>query len=89
MAVRYGHDRQAVVRYGFPVTQEQLGEAAALTGVHVNRSLKTLRDEGLVSLDRGTVTIHDWNRLAKVGEFDPVYLTGDANAQRQRRLLQE
>ena len=87
MALRYGQDHEALLSYAFPITQEQLGEASALTGVHVNRSLKTLRDEGLVSLDRGRVTIHDWAKLARAGEFNSSYLIGDTGSQRQRRLL--
>lgn len=87
MAIRYGQDRKALLQYGFPVTQEQLAEAAAITGVHVNRSLKNLREAELVTVDRGVVTIHDWAELARVGEFDSTYLIGDTGPNRQQRLL--
>lgn len=85
MAIRYGENRDVLTEYAFPVTQEQLGEAAALTGVHVNRSLKMLRESGLVTTSRGIVQIHDWQRLVKVGEFDPAYLIADTHPERQRR----
>ena len=87
MALRYGRDLEALTRYTFPITQEQLGEAAGLTGVHVNRSLKGLREAGLVTLQAGEVTIHDFQLLARTGEFDPQYLVADTGADRPTRLL--
>jgi CRP-like cAMP-binding protein len=87
MASRFGNDREIVLNYAFPVTQEQLGDAAALTSVHVNRTLKALRDAELVTVKAGAVEIHDWARLARLGEFDPAYLVADTAPDRQRRLL--
>jgi CRP-like cAMP-binding protein len=60
--------------YELPMTQEELADALALTPVHVNRTLKALRDDGLISRTRRTVTIIDWERLAQVGDFDSRYL---------------
>jgi hypothetical protein len=43
--------------------------------VHVNRTLKRLEAEHLIS--RGsprTVTINDWGKLAQAGDFDSTYL---------------
>lgn len=85
MAMRFAQDRKFLLTYEMPVTQEQLGDAAALTAVHVNRSLKTLSD--LVTLKAGRVTIHDWARLARVGEFDAAYLAADTGTERQKRLI--
>lgn len=34
----------------WPLTQQELGEALGLTAVHVNRTLKHLRDQGLVEI---------------------------------------
>jgi CRP-like cAMP-binding protein len=59
--------------FDLPVTQSQLADAVGLTTVHLNRSLKSLRDEGL-AFNRGRVRIEDWNRLADLAEFDPAYL---------------
>lgn len=86
MAVRSGQDQQIVLEYAFPVTQEQLGDATALTSVHVNRSLKAL--DSVTTLKSGHVQIHDWDKLARIGEFNPAYLLGDTGAQRQRRLVE-
>ena len=85
MAVRSARDREALTDYAFPVTQEQLGEAAALTGVHVNRSLKVL--SGLATIKAGRVAIHDWKGLTRAGDFDARYLTADTGPERQKRLL--
>jgi len=58
----------------FPMTQTDLGDAAGLSTVHVNRTLRDLRDRGLVTWGPRSVTIHDWAGLAALGEFDPSYL---------------
>jgi CRP-like cAMP-binding protein len=60
--------------YGLPLTQTDLADATGLTAVHVNRMLKKLRDDGLLTFRNGEVTIHDWERLQQVAEFSPGYL---------------
>ncbi|HEY0412545.1 MAG TPA: Crp/Fnr family transcriptional regulator [Allosphingosinicella sp.] len=67
-------------RYELPMTQEQLADAVGLTSVHVNRVLKQLAEEGLISRDRRHVTIEDWQRLRDVGDFNERYLHHDAIA---------
>jgi CRP-like cAMP-binding protein len=62
----------------FPATQIELGDATGLSNVHVNRTLKELRAERLVTLEpRGRVVIHDWKRLQEAADFDPTYLHFD------------
>lgn len=85
MAIRSGEDREILQDYSFPVTQEQLGDAAALTPVHVNRSLRALQD--LVTVRHRGVQIHDWAALVNVGEFEASYLVADTAPERQKRLL--
>ena len=46
-----------------PLTQEDIGDALGLSTVHVNRTLQTLRDEGLVASKGRTYTIRDRGRL--------------------------
>jgi CRP-like cAMP-binding protein len=67
--------------YELPMTQEQLGDALALTAIHVNRMLKTLAGDGLISRTKRAVTIEDWTGLAQVGEFDSGYLHLSSDAQ--------
>lgn len=54
-----------------PATQQDLGEILRLTNVHVNRTLKLLRGEALLKLERGKLTILDWERLAQLGAYTP------------------
>jgi CRP-like cAMP-binding protein len=61
-------------RYELPLTQEEIGDALGLTPVHVNRVLQRMRAEGLISLERGALTIHDYRRLEKASGFNPNYL---------------
>jgi CRP-like cAMP-binding protein len=75
MAVRYA--QIGLCRNGefpLPITQEQIGDALGLTSVHVNRSIKTLREDGLVRMSRSSVQILDWHGLTLAGEFNPAYL---------------
>ena len=85
MAIRSGEDRTASTRYALPLTQENIGDATALTSVHVNRCLKAL--SGLVSMKAGTVEIHNWKALARAGDFDPAYLVSDTSPVRSKRVL--
>jgi CRP-like cAMP-binding protein len=68
--------------YPLPVTQTHLGDATGLTPVHVNRTLRDLRQRSIVEHRSGTVTIHDWDQLVSVGDFDPAYLLLDEPALR-------
>jgi CRP-like cAMP-binding protein len=75
MMIRYGEIGQTVgLGFPFPVSQAQLADALGLTAVHVNRTLKALKDAGVISIVRHTVKILNWQRLAAIGDFDPVYL---------------
>ena len=56
------------------LSQADLGAALGLTGVHVNRMMRRLRDDGLIGPTNGHVEVLDWHGLARVGEFDPGYL---------------
>lgn len=87
MAVRTGDGQVPSRSYKFPVTQTQLADATGLTAVHVNRTLRTLRERGLVDVRRRQVEIYDWPRLVEVGEFDADYLAADTTSDTWRRFL--
>ena len=61
-------------RYELPMTQEQLADAVGLTSVHVNRVLRQLGEEGLISRNKRTIVIEDWPRMRDVGDFNERYL---------------
>ncbi|HEX8381045.1 MAG TPA: Crp/Fnr family transcriptional regulator, partial [Allosphingosinicella sp.] len=60
--------------YALPLTQADLADVTGLTSVHVNRMLKKLRDENLLTFRGGEVVILDWERLQRLAEFEPTYL---------------
>jgi CRP-like cAMP-binding protein len=61
-------------RYDFPLTQEQLADCTGLTPVHTNRTLQSLRKDGLIELTARSLTVLNWNRLREVADFDELYL---------------
>lgn len=58
----------------FPLTQEELADATGLTPVHVNRTLRQLRDAGLIELKAKVLRVLDAPRLKQVGRFSAKYL---------------
>jgi len=60
--------------YNLDLTQSDLAQCVGLTPIHVNRTLRELRETGLVQFRGGRVTINDWKGLVRVAEFDPAYL---------------
>jgi CRP-like cAMP-binding protein len=59
----------------WPFSQVEIGDALGLSTVHVNRTLQEeLRAKGLIELTKGKLTVLDWGRLQRLGEFDPTYL---------------
>ena len=62
------------LEYDLSLTQAEISECLGLTSVHVNRTLKELREGGLAEFRAGRVTILDLAGLRRVAEFDPAYL---------------
>jgi CRP-like cAMP-binding protein len=60
--------------FELPMTQEQLGDALALTAVHVNRTLRALEADGLIRRSKRAVMVGNWPRLRAAADFDPQYL---------------
>ena len=59
--------------YNLPLTQTQIGDYLGLSAVHVNRVLRSLRDERVVNVEKNHVTILDLERLARLaGEGEVV-----------------
>jgi len=57
-----------------PLTQYLMADAVGLSAVHVNRVLRQLREDGLVTVHEGFVSFDDYDRLAKFAEFDLTYM---------------
>ena len=63
-----------------PLTQSERADTTGMTTVHVNRSLPPRRNDGLIVLKDGTLTILDFERLAELSGFNDVYLHTDGPA---------
>lgn len=50
--------------FRIPLTQEVFADALGLSVVHINRTLQQLRREGMLTVGRGTVTLHQRHKLA-------------------------
>lgn len=57
-----------------PLTQYHLADALGLSAVHVNRVLRHLREDGLVTFRKGRVVFDDFARLSDTAGFDRAYL---------------
>ena len=58
----------------WPITQDELADATGLTPVHINRTLRQLREDGLIAVNRREMAILDPHRLREVAGFNPNYL---------------
>ncbi|MCV6595085.1 MAG: Crp/Fnr family transcriptional regulator [Silicimonas sp.] len=67
-------DRQALgapdgTRVDFPITQSLVADALGLSVVHVNRQVMRLRKEGLVRLDRRSLTVLNFAKLQSLSGY--------------------
>ena len=60
--------------FACPLTQYLLADALGLSAVHVNRVLRQLREDGMVTFRDGFVTFDNYARLTDFAQFDPTYL---------------
>lgn len=75
------------VSFPFPLTQSNLADATGVTPVHVNRSLKALAKEGLVTLSGRMAHVPDWKKLVRRGEFDARYLHASLVPEQRLRIV--
>ena len=61
--------------YQMPLTQELIGDALGLSVPHVSRTLRQLRDDGLVEIEGQRVIIKDIDALARLADFERTYLS--------------
>jgi CRP-like cAMP-binding protein len=57
-----------------PLTQVDIADTLGLTAVHVNRVLQDLRRDGLITMDRGQLTLHHFDQLQGIAHLDQNYL---------------
>ncbi len=63
--------------YDCPLSQYLLADALGLTAVHINRVLRELREEGLLTFKKGRVTFDNFDALVTAVDFDTTYLDQD------------
>jgi CRP-like cAMP-binding protein len=62
-------------RFAFPLTQLELADALGVTAVHTNRVIQGLKRSNMLSWRGQVVEILDLQRLRRMAEFDPTYLS--------------
>lgn len=60
--------------FALPLSQLLLADALGMTPVHLNRTLKTLRESEAMTIQRGSVLITDPVKLVQIAGFDENYL---------------
>jgi DNA-binding transcriptional regulator LsrR (DeoR family) len=60
--------------YPCPLSQYLLADALGLSAVHVNRVLRELREDGLLTFQKGRVVFDDYAALVEFAGFDRAYL---------------
>lgn len=66
-------------RIEWPVTQDLLADLLGLSAVHVNRTLRRLRADGLIELANRHLDLVDREGLIDAADFDRAYLTSDVS----------
>lgn len=73
--------------FELPLTQEILADTLGLSIVHVNRTLRRLRENGLLCIKDERVVIGDLEKLTSVSEFSPQYLSAEPLPKKTERML--
>lgn len=60
--------------FDFPLTQSDLAELLGLSMVHMNRTIRDLRERGLAEFRNREVRVANWKGLTALAQFDPGYL---------------
>jgi CRP-like cAMP-binding protein len=57
--------------YSLPMTQRELGDYVGMTSIHVNRTLRSLREARMVVVEKGVVMMIDRDRLMRLAGARP------------------
>lgn len=64
--------------FPLPLTQEMLADTLGLTSVHVNRTLQTMRREGLLTAKGGMIAFPDRHSVERLVDYKPARLWSEA-----------
>lgn len=73
--------------FEIPLTQDQIGDVLGLTAVHVNRTMRVLLDDGLITKNGRIITIERWAELCNAGGFTYRYLSSSQEGHSALRTL--
>ncbi|WP_253339431.1 Crp/Fnr family transcriptional regulator [Sphingobium sp. OAS761] len=62
-------DENITDSFDLRLTQEEIGDSIGLTSVHVNRMIRQMEQEGLISRSNGRITLLDLRRLEDIGHY--------------------
>ncbi|WP_198585856.1 Crp/Fnr family transcriptional regulator [Pararhizobium haloflavum] len=60
--------------FRLPISQIELGDALGLSTVHINRTIRELRERDLIRWQNSQITIVNWTSLKRFAQFEPIYL---------------
>ncbi|MFK7992735.1 MAG: Crp/Fnr family transcriptional regulator [Granulosicoccus sp.] len=60
------YPEQSLTDIHIPITQQNIADSLGLSNVHVNRAIRTLHKENILSLKRSRLQIHDFDKLAEI-----------------------
>ncbi|AJR25961.1 MULTISPECIES: Crp/Fnr family transcriptional regulator [Sphingobium] len=60
--------------FEFKATQAHIADALGITPVHMNRVVRWLRQQGVLSWTGRTIRVLDWDGLVRIASFDGGYL---------------
>lgn len=60
-----------------PLSQTLLADLLGLSAVHINRTMRGLREDGLIELHHQTIKLVDIGGLKEISGFNPAYLTDE------------
>jgi CRP-like cAMP-binding protein len=66
LAQTYGQKHERGLRLDLKLSQEEWGDLVGTTRESINKQLRAWSDEGLISIDRGYIIIHDHGELERL-----------------------
>ncbi len=60
-----------------PITQEDLADSVGITPIHANRTLKQMREEGIIECGKGKIKVLNADKLREISGFEP-HIDSDA-----------
>jgi CRP-like cAMP-binding protein len=65
--------------FAMPWTQLHVADACGISNVHANRVIQEFRHLGILEWDSRRLTIHDWNAMTRLGDFNRPNLNKDSS----------